>query len=56
MEEALILIEKRKEYDKNKKGKKEMSKTDDKIKSLNITLPKNTYTHTHTHYVDQHNW
>ena len=38
MEEALILIEKRKEYDKNKKSKKKMT-FDQKIKELNIDLP-----------------
>ena len=39
MEEALILIEKRKEYDKNKKEEKEMS-AEENLKKLNIKLPK----------------
>ena len=43
MEEALILIEKRKEYDKTKKKRKkkmsEIMNFDDKIKELNIELP-----------------
>ena len=38
MEEALILIEKRKEYDRNKKKKKEMS-FEEKYKKNNIKLP-----------------
>ena len=43
MEEALILIEKRKEYDKNKKSKKKkkgkIMNFEDKIKELKIELP-----------------
>jgi DNA topoisomerase-1 len=37
MEEALILIEKRKEYDKNKKSKKRKSKWDMKKIWTNLT-------------------
>ena len=39
MDDALILIEKRKEYDKTKKKEKKMSNIDTKLKSLNVILP-----------------
>ena len=43
MEEALILIEKRKEYDKNKKKKKKKIMTiEKKIKELGLSLPQAT--------------